>query len=155
MIGHCHRRGNNCFSTLTVLLVLAAVLILFPASVASAKDSEEASVLQAARHFLDAEQRGDHRAVYDCFAPSSPYVRNHSFEDYVREAQSSEDRLESFTIVEVTYIQENDDLESWPSVTKFAQVEVEVVFIHLPTDRRSEINVGFIFFKEGDRWYKS
>ena len=155
MIGHCHRREKTCRSALAALLVLVAALVLCPVVVASAKDSEEASVLQAARLFLDAEQRADHRAVYECFAPSSLYTRDHSYEDYVREAQSSEDRLESYTIVEVTYIQENEDLESWPSVQKFAQVEVDLVFIHLPTERRSEINVGFIFFKEGDRWYKS
>jgi len=30
-----------------------------------------------------------------------------------------------------------------------------MIFLHISTDRRSEINIGFIFFKEGGKWYKS
>ena len=57
--------------------------------------------------------------------------------------------------VGVTYVHDNEDMGKWPSVERFAQVEVDMIFLHISTDRRSEINIGFIFFKEGGKWYKS
>ncbi|HLZ19749.1 MAG TPA: hypothetical protein VKO67_09060, partial [Smithellaceae bacterium] len=44
-----------------------------------AGDREEVAVLKAVRNFLDAEIRRDYPAVYACFAPSSVYVRTHTF----------------------------------------------------------------------------
>lgn len=153
------RRGVRFLSA----WVPAIALFLFAAGMAHPglsfseppKDREEAAVLQAARDFLDAEMNRDFRAVYDCFAPSSPYASANSYDDYLREALVSEDRVIDYTIIGVTFIQDNDDLEAWPSVEKFAQVEVSVVFLHMPTERHSEINIGFIFIKEGGKWYKS
>ncbi|MDD5476513.1 MAG: hypothetical protein PHU03_08405 [Syntrophales bacterium] len=141
--------------TLALFLLTAGLGLPGPSFSEPFKDLEEKAVIQAARDFLDAEMRRDYEAVYGCFAPSSPYVRTHSFEEYLKEAAASEDIVVDYAIVEVTFIQENKDLEAWPSVEKFAQVEVDVVFLHVSTKRTSEINIGFIFLKEGGRWYKS
>jgi len=40
-------------------------------------------------------------------------------------------------------------------VEKVAQVEVDVTFLHEKTNSHSEMNIGFIFFKEQGKWYKS
>jgi hypothetical protein len=121
----------------------------------SSSDSETKVVLQAARKFLDAEVRRDYPAVYACFASSSPYARSHNYKEYLAQAQSSSDRVVAYRIVTVTYIQNNEDRKTYPAVEKLAQVEVEVTFLHVGTQQRSEVNIGFIFFKEQGRWYKS
>jgi hypothetical protein len=118
-------------------------------------DPEAAAVLQAARKFLDAEVRRDYPLVYTCFAPSSSYAQSHSYKEYVAEAQLSPDRVVAYRIVAITYIQDNEDRKTYPAVEKFAQVEADVTFLHVDTQYRSEINIGFIFFKEGGKWYKS
>ncbi len=146
-----------------VAAVLAIVCCAFafvpPAIAEETRDgicsSEEKQVLQAARTFLDAELKRDFPGVYACFAPSSPYAMEHSYEDYLRQATTSPDRLVDYTIVGVSYIQENEDTDAWPTVEKFAQVEVDLVFMHVPTKQQSMINIGFVFFREGGRWYKS
>ena len=149
--------GNSITSAAVIALVLvaAAMIPCGPAFSEPPKDPEEAAVLQAARNFLDAERSRDFEAVYACLALSSPYARAHSYDDYPREALLSEDQVVDYTIVGVTFIQDNDNRDAWPSVEKFAQVEVDVVFLHLTTERISEINIGFIFVREGGRWYKS
>lgn len=137
--------------------VLAGIIIFCASTqgICSSPDPEAKAVLQAARNFLDAEVRRDYPAIYACFAPSSPYARSHNYEEYLAQAQSSPDRVVAYRIVTVTYIQNNEDRKIYPTVEKFAQVEVEVTFLHEETKKRSDINIGFIFLKERGRWYKS
>lgn len=138
-----------------VFFVLAMIIALAVPGCASSNDSEEKVVMKAAREFLDAEVRRDYPAVYASFASSSEYVRSHSYEEYLAEAQSSSDRVVEYRIVDITYIQDNKDKKTYPTVEKFAQVEVEVTFLNAETKHRSEVNIGFIFLKERGRWYKS
>jgi len=135
--------------------VLAMIIALAVPGCASSNNSEVKVVMKAAREFLDAEVRRDYPAVYASFASSSAYVRSHSYEEYLAQAQSSPDSIVEYRIVKVTYIQDNEDRKKYPAVEKFAQVEVEVTFMHAETQHRSEINIGFIFLKERGRWYKS
>lgn len=116
---------------------------------------EAKAVLKAARNFLDAEVRRDYPAVYACFAPSSTYTVTHSYEQYKSQARLVPDRIIAYRIIRVSYIQNQEDRKTYPAVDKIAQVEVEVTFLHPPTQKRSEINIGFVFLKEGGRWYKS
>ncbi len=153
-------RNRKALAAAAVLvLAYCAFAIVSPAIADETRDgicsSEEKQVLRAARTFLEAELNRDFPAVYACFAPSSPYAREHSYEDYLRQARTSPDRLVDYTIVGVSYIQQNDDGDSWPTVEKFAQVEVDLVFMHVPTRQQSMINIGFVFFREDGRWYKS
>lgn len=147
--------GIASVSAIALFLFAAGMALAGPSFSEPPRNREEAAVLEAARTFLDAEMNRDFSAVYACFAPSSPYAHANSYDDYLREALVSEDQVVDYTIVGVTFIQDNDDPEAWPSVEKFAQVEVDVVFLHLPTEEISKINIGFIFIKEGGRWYKS
>lgn len=154
-----YRQGIRLFfpwvPAIALFLCAAGMALPGPSFSEPPQDHEEAAVLQAARNFLDAEMSRDFRAVYACFAPSSPYARANSYDDYLREALASEDQVIDYAIIGVTFIQDNDDPQAWPSVEKFAQVEVNVVFLHMPTERHLEINIGFIFIREGGRWYKS
>jgi hypothetical protein len=161
MIGrrsHTDRRGENHAAMVAFAVACELVVALFlpvPVLSGTIPGAEEAALMQAAREYLDAEMRQDYPAVYRCFAPSSPYVHEHTYDDYLRDARASEDRVVAYAIVGVTYVHDNEDMKKWPAVERFAQVEVEMTFLHIPTDRRSEINIGFIFFKEGGKWYKS
>lgn len=120
-----------------------------------AGDREEKAVLKAARNFLDAEIRRDYPAVYACFAPSSVYVRTHTYQQYLADAKVAPDRVVAYQIVRVNYIQDNKDPQTISTADRIAQVEVDVTFLQEGTQRRSVVNVGFIFLKEGGKWYKS
>ena len=121
----------------------------------SSNDPEEKAVQEAARNFLDAEVRRDYPAVYACFASSSPYARSHSYEQYLADVQALPHRLVGYRIVSVNYIQENEEKIKFPAIEKIAQVEVELKFLQEDTKDLSEINIGFVFFKERGKWYKS
>lgn len=121
----------------------------------SSKDPEEKAVQEAARNFLDAEVRRDYPAVYACFASSSPYARSHSYEQYLADVQALPYRLVGYRIVSVNYIQDNEEKTKLPAIEKIAQVEVELKFLQEDTKDLSEINIGFVFFKERGKWYKS
>jgi hypothetical protein len=137
------------------LVMIMALCVQESALCASGNDAETKAVLQAARNFLNAEVRRDYPAVYACFAPSSPYARTHNYEQYLAEARSAQDRIVKYRIVKVTYILNPEDRKTYPAVDKVAQVEVDLTFSHINSRQRSEINIGFIFLKEGGRWYKS
>ena len=141
------------------LYFILAVIIFFAApesaQCGSQNDKEEKAVLTAARNFLDAEVRGDYQAVYACFAPSSLYIATHSYEQYREQTRQLPDRIIAYRIIRVSHIQNQEDRKAYPTVDKIAQVEVEATFLHTPTQKRSEINIGFVFLKERGRWYKS
>jgi hypothetical protein len=121
----------------------------------SSNDPEKTALLEAVRNFLDAEVRRDYPAIYACFAASSPYAQSHSYEQYLAEVQALPYRIIEYRIVSVSYIQDNEESVKFPAIEKIAQVEVELKFLHADTQDLSEINIGFVFFKERGRWYKS
>jgi hypothetical protein len=142
-----------------LMAVACFVLMAFPlpekAESNSQNDREAEAVLQAAKKFLDAEIRRDYPTVYACLSPSSTYIRTNSYKQYLSQAKASPDRVVKYRIINITYINNNDDRQINSTVEKIAQVEVDVTFLHINTKQRSEVNIGFIFFKEGGRWYKS
>ncbi len=149
---------------LTALRVAAFFLVpalvaamIMPQSVfcASASSAEEKAVLQAARAFLDAEVRRDYPAVYSCFAPSSAYRRTHTYQQYLDEAKAASFYVAEYKIIRVSYIEDNKDPKSITTASRIAQVEVDVTFAYEGSGRRSVVNIGFIFLKEGGKWYKS
>ncbi|MRR16516.1 MAG: nuclear transport factor 2 family protein [Deltaproteobacteria bacterium] len=146
------------YTTALVFFVLIASLaggFAQNASCGSAGESEEQAVLKAVRKFLDAEIRRDYPAIFACFAPSSAYLRTHNYKQYLAEAKATPDRVVAYQIVRVSYIQANKDPQTISTADKIAQVEVEVTFAHEGASRQSVVNIGFIFLKEGGKWYKS
>lgn len=146
--------GVRWVSLLMVVLILA---LGFPpyAICGSTPNREEKAVLKAARTFLDAEIRRDYPAVYACFAPSSAYLRTHTYEQYLAQAKVTPDRVVGYQIVRVSYIRDNNDPQTTTPADKIAQVEVEVTFLQEGSNQRTVVNIGFIFLKEGGKWYKS
>ena len=149
----------KAFSFAKKILCLGFVLgaILAGAFMSEAGDSlsEEESLLAAARQYFDAEVRKDYPLVYACLSPSSAYCYSHSYEEYLEEALSSPNSVGSYRIIDITYIRDNDDRDRFPQVEKFAEIEVEVVLLYADTGKTSEFNIGFVFLKEGGKWYKS
>lgn len=140
------------------LFLLVSVMVLGLSSFAFCKpaaDPEEKTVLKAARNFLDAEIRRDYPAVYACFAPSSAYLRTHTYQQYLAEVKTAPYHVVAYQIVRVNYIEDNKNPQSITTASRIAQVEVEVTFAYEGTDKRSVVNIGFIFLKEGGKWYKS
>lgn len=153
-----HRQAAKTWLTAGAFFILAMIMLVSTpenAFCGSPNDREEKAVLRAARKFLDAEIRRDHPAVYACFAPSSDYVRTHNYSQYLAEAKVAPDRVVAYQIVRISYIQDNKDPQTITTAEKIAQVEVDVTFLHEGTQQRSVVNIGFIFLKEGGKWYKS
>jgi hypothetical protein len=159
MKGNGHHKKVLKMRLIVGLFLALAMIMAFclpeKAFCGSPKDREAKAVLQAARKFLDAEVRRDYPAVYACLAPSSPYTQTHNYQQYLAQAKVSPDRIIAYRIVRISYIQNPDDRKTYPTVDRVAQVEVDVTFLQEGTQRRSVVNIGFIFLKEGGRWYKS
>ncbi len=152
-----HVKKGILYASMACFALAMLIVLGVPGSgfCGSPKDLEEKAVKEAARNFLDAEVRRDYPAVYACFASSSPYARSHSYEQYLAAVQALPHRLVGYRIVSVNYIQDNEERIKFPAIEKIAQVEVELKFLHADTQDLSEINIGFVFFKERGKWYKS
>jgi hypothetical protein len=153
-----HKKATKKWLIAGTIFGLAFAMVLYaPVKVlcGSQNDIETEAVMKAARDFLDAEVRRDYPAVYACLAPSSAYVRTNSYKQYLSQAKSSPERVVKYRIINITYIKNNDDQQINSHIEKIAQVEVDVTVLNDNTNQRSEFNIGFIFFKEDGRWYKS
>ncbi len=152
------RRKTFGKTALCIIGVILFVGLFSGGAIASAEQgarSEEAAVLEAARNYLDAEVKKDYPRIYACLSPSSAYCASHTYDEYLEEARSAASSVSEYQIIAITYIRENEDRDKFPSVEKFAEVEVEVVVHYSDTNTSSEYNIGFIFMKEGGKWYKS
>lgn len=153
------QRDYGMISRIGCLVGVPFLIVIILGSLAvtaeSGSNPDEQAVLAAARQYLDAEVTKDHPRVYACLSPSSAYCASHTYEDYLKEAVSSPTTVSDYRIIKVTYITENTDREKYLAIDKFAEVEVEVVVFYSDTGKTSEVNIGFIFVKEGGKWYKS
>lgn len=149
-IGMLHVRMIGIFITMMIVLCVPG-----NGFCGSSNNPEETALLAAVRNFLDAEVRRDYPAIYASFAASSSYARSHSYEQYLADVQELPFRIIDYRIVSVSYIHDNKDSAKFPAIEKIAQVEVELKFLHADTQDLSEINIGFVFFKERGRWQKS
>ena len=142
--------------TLAGALLAGGILLFVPPGEAG-NDAQQAEIREietAARHYLDAEVKGDHKRIYECLAPSSPYRANTSYEIYLKEVQASPTRIVSYRIVKVSKVRDNDDRRRFPNIEKFAQVEVELVILFEDVRKRTEANYDFPFIKENGKWFK-
>jgi hypothetical protein len=115
---------------------------------------EKFAIEQAVRHYFHAEITRDLPKVYEYLAPSSEYRRSHTYEEYLAEMESSPVRIENYDLIEIHDLKANEDRETYPSVEKFARVEVEITFFYTDTKENLHINYDFRFIKENGRWYK-
>ena len=154
---HQKKYAKTLLTAGTLLAGILIMLFCFPriARCGVQNDPEEQAVMQAATKYLDAEVRKDYPAVYASFAPSSDYAQSNRYEQYLAEAQLAQQHVVKYRIIAITYIKKNEKKLTLSAIDKIAEVEVDVTFLHTATRQQSEINIGFIFFKEGGKWYKS
>jgi hypothetical protein len=116
---------------------------------------EEPEIRKAAQRYLDAEVQRDLKEAYTCLAPSSAYMTtNPSYEDYLREAQTSSSRIIDYKILEISKLRDNHDREKYPRIEKFVQVEVDVTVSFEDNKKTVPVNYSFTFIKEDGKWYK-
>ena len=155
--GHVRKAVKIWLTSVVCLAVIVIPAFCVPerAFCGSQNDPEAEAVLQAARNYLDAEVRRDYPVVYASFAPSSDYTRSSSYEQYLTDARLAQERVVKYRIIAITYIKNNENRQTSATVEKIAEVEVDVTFLHAGTQHQSQVNIGFIFLREGGKWYKS
>jgi predicted RNase H-like HicB family nuclease len=155
--GHQKKTVKMWLMAGTCLAMISIIVFCFPktALCVSQNDHDTEAVMQAAQDYLEAEVRKDYPTVYACFAPSSVYAQTNTYEQYLAEARSAQENVVKYRIIDITYIKKNESKLTYSTVEKIAQVEVEVTFSHAVTKHQTEVNIGFIFLKEGGKWYKS
>jgi hypothetical protein len=115
---------------------------------------EKPSIERAVREYFDAEIERDLKKVYESLAPSSDYRRSHTYEEYLAEMESSPVRIRSYDLIEIHDLRVNEDMVRYPSVEKFARVEMEITFFYTDTEDSTTVNFDFRFTKEKGWWYK-
>jgi hypothetical protein len=115
---------------------------------------EKPKIEKAVREYFDAEIERDLKKVYEHLAPSSSYRLSHTYEEYLAEMESSPVRIKEYDLIEIHDLMTNEDRERYPSVEKFARVEVEITFFYTDTEDNLSVNFDFRFIKEKGRWYK-
>jgi len=146
------RRTTIILSIFAALIVIVLVLWDAPRNRVE-MFLERDAIEKVARAYLRAEAGGDSRRVYAFLAPSSPYRRTHSYEEYLKDvADDPSGKIDTYKIVNVYRLRDNDNRRSYPGVDKFVQVEVEVTFTRAGPN--SVYNYSFTFLKEKGVWYK-
>lgn len=114
----------------------------------------EKDVIEKTAHaYLKAEKEKNSKQVYALLAPSSDYKRTHSCEEFIKDvAENSPLSINTYKIVRMDRLRNNDNRENYPGADKLVQVEVEVTFSH--TGPNSIYNYSFTFLKENGNWYK-
>jgi hypothetical protein len=141
-----------------MLLCLIMVCMGISGAIAGAGNNKAAdetlSVRDAARTYLEGEVRGDLDAVWRMLAPSSFYVKTHSYEEYLDHARLSPVRVVEYRILAVSGVSKNQDRRTHPGIQSFARVEVELKLYSRDTNTHDIVNIEFTFVKERNRWYK-
>jgi len=137
------------------LVTLATVLLAFDKPRAFlALWWERPRIEHAIETYFAAEMARDYDKVYQCLAPSSPYRRTHSYQDFIRDMRSSPVRIVEYKLLDIYGLRPNRDLRAYPAVECFAQVEVEVIIYFTDTSQKSSCNYCFTFIKEEGAWFK-
>lgn len=114
---------------------------------------ERDTIEKTARAYLKAEMEGNSKQVYAFLAPSSTYKQTHSYEEFIKDiAGYPPMAINTYKIIRIYRLRDNDNRRNYPGVDKFVQVEVEVTFTHAGPD--SIFNYSFTFLKEKGNWYK-
>lgn len=114
---------------------------------------ERSAIEKAATTYLKAEKEGDLKQAYALLAPSSAYKKTHSYDEFLKDtANYPPVKINTFKIVDIYRLRDNDSRDNYPGVDKFVQVEVDVTFAN--SGENSIFNYCFTFLKEKGRWYK-
>lgn len=138
-----------------VIVVIAAGLIIWDQPRKKVEFLlEKNAIEQAAKAYFQAEMAGNYQQVYAYLASSSDYKKTHSYEEYLKDVKNSPARIQTYRIVDIYRLRDNDNRENYPAVEKFVQVEVDVDIKYTDTGEKSVYNYSFTFLKEKGIWYK-
>lgn len=115
---------------------------------------ERNDIEQAAQAYFKAEMDRDFESLYAYLAPSSTYRRTHSYEQFLEDVSETPVTIRTYRIVDIYRLRGNHDPSTYPAVSRFVQVEVDVDVGFTDTGTTSTCNYCFTFLKEGGRWYK-
>ena len=115
---------------------------------------EKHAVEKVTSAYFKAEIERDFKQVYMYLAPSSAYKKTHSYEAFLKDVGNSPVKIETYRIVDIYRLRDNDNRENYPLVDKFVQVEVDVDIRFTDTGAKSTYNYSFTFLKEKGVWYK-
>ena len=115
---------------------------------------EKGSIESAVRTYFQAEMQQDYPKLYACLAPSSAYLRTHTYQQFLRDVENSPVKIQSYRIVDIYRLRRNHDRKTYPSVDRFVQVEVDVDLNFADTGTKSTCNYCFTFLREKGTWYK-
>lgn len=114
---------------------------------------EKGAIERTAHRYFKAEQEGDLKQTYALLAPSSAYRQTHSYESFLKDiAQYPSVKIDTYQIVGIYRLRDNDRRDEYPGVDKLVQVEVDVTFVN--SGRNNVFNYSFTFLKEKGSWYK-
>lgn len=114
---------------------------------------EKGAIEEAAHRYFRAEKEGDLQKTYALLAPSSAYRQAHSYDSFVKDiARYPSVKLDTYRIVDIYRLRDNDRRDQYPGVDKLVQVEVDVTFVS--SGRNNVFNYSFTFLKEKGNWYK-
>ncbi|MDD4091442.1 MAG: hypothetical protein PHQ63_02695 [Smithellaceae bacterium] len=114
---------------------------------------EKSAIEKAALTYLKAEKEGDLKQIYALLAPSSAYRQAHSYDSYLKDiANYPPVKINTYKIVDIYRLRDNDNRDNYPGVDKLVQVEVDVTFAD--SGEESVYNYSFTFLKEKGNWYK-
>lgn len=138
-----------------VIIAVVAVLVIWDAPRKKVEFIiEKVAIEKATNAYFQAEMERDFKQVYAYLAPSSTYKKTHSYEQFLKHVGSSPVRIETYRIVDIYRLRDNDNRENYPGVDKFVQVEVDVDIRYTDTGAKSTYNYCFTFLKEKGVWYK-
>lgn len=114
---------------------------------------EKDAIEKAAHDYFKAEMAGDVKQVYAVLAPSSIYKKAHSYDEFLKDIGNYPPvAINTYQIVNIYRLRDNDNREAFPGVDKFVQVEVDITFNK--SGKNSVFNYCFTFLKEKGVWYK-
>jgi hypothetical protein len=141
-----------------IILVLAALIVSVFALWDAPRNRvemflERDAIEKTAQTYLKAEMEGNAQKIYAFLAPSSTYKKTHSYEEFLQDiAEHPPAAIDTYKIVGIGRLRDNDNRKNYPGVDKFVQVEVDVTYTHAGPD--SIYNYSFTFLKEKGNWYK-
>ena len=138
-----------------VIIAVVAVLIIWDTPRKKVEFIlEKRAIERDTKDYFKAEMERDFKQVYAYLAPSSVYKKTHSYEAFLKDVGNSPVRIQTYQIVGIYRLRDNDNRENYPLVDKFVQVEVDVDICFTDTGAKSTYNYSFTFLKEKGVWYK-
>lgn len=138
-----------------VIIASVAVLVIWDVPRKKVEFIIEKVAIEKVTHaYFKAEMERDFKKVYAYLAPSSAYKKTHSYEAFLKDVENSPVRIQTYRIVDIYRLRDNDNRENFPLVGKFVQVEVDVDIRFTDTGAKSTYNYSFTFLKEKGVWYK-